>query len=175
MREATYSITIAGRTWEFRYVAGVVPPFTLLLRLSMGWIFIWSGFDKLITNFSTGGFLVNATSGPLKDLFVNMGESQTALNIVDPLVVWGQILIGFSLILGIFTRFGLFMAGTQVLLFYIAQLWPANNPFMDQHIVYMGVFALLGALGAGRILGLDALIEKIEPLKKIPQLQFALG
>lgn len=175
MTEATYSITIAGRRWEFRHAAGVVPPFALLLRLSMGWIFIWSGFDKLITNFSAGGFLVNATSGPLKDLFVNMGESQTALNIVDPLVVWGQILIGFSLILGIFTRFGLFMAGTQMALFYAAQLWPANNPFMDQHIVYMGVFALLGALGAGRILGLDALIEKIEPVKKIPQLQFALG
>ena len=175
MTEATYSMTIGGRTWKFRYMAGVVPFFTLLLRLFMGWIFIWSGFDKLITDWSAGGFLVNASSGPLKDLFVNMGESQTALNIVDPLVVWGQILIGFSLILGIFTRFGLFMAATQVFLFYIAQLWPANNPFMDEHIVYLGVFALLGALGAGRVLGLDALIEKIQQVKKVPQLQYALG
>jgi thiosulfate dehydrogenase [quinone] large subunit len=175
MTEATYSMSIAGRKWEFRYVAAVVPLFTLFLRLSMGWIFIWSGFDKLITDFSAGGFLVNATQGPLKDLFVNMGESQTALNIVDPLVIWGQILIGFSLILGIFTRFGLFMAATQMFLFYIAQLWPANNPFMDEHIVYIGVFGLLGALGAGRVLGLDALIEKIQPVQKVPQLQYALG
>jgi thiosulfate dehydrogenase [quinone] large subunit len=175
MTEATYSISIAGRKWEFRYVAGVVPLFTLLLRLSMGWIFIWSGFDKLITDFSASGFLVNATQGPLKDLFVNMGESQTALNIVDPLVIWGQILIGFSLILGIFTRFGLFMAAIQMFLFYIAQLWPEHSPFMDEHIVYIGVFGLLGALGAGRVLGLDALIEKIQPVQKVPQLQYALG
>jgi len=175
MTETTYSFTIGGRTLEFRHVAGVVPAFTLLLRLSMGWIFIWSGFDKLITNFSAGGFLVNASSGPLKDLFVDMGESQTALNIVDPLVVWGQIFIGFSLILGIFTRFGLFMAAIQMFLFYIARLWPENNLFMDEHIIYIGLFALLGALGAGRILGLDALIEKAGPVKKVPQLQYALG
>jgi len=175
MTENTYSMTISGRKWEFKHVAAVVPAFTLILRLAMGWIFIWSGFDKLITNWSASGYLLNATSGPLKDLFVNMGESQTALNIVDPLVVWGQILIGFSLILGIFTRFGLLMAGTMMFLFYLAALWPANNPFMDEHIIYMGVFALLGALGAGRILGLDALIEKIEPVKKVPQLQYALG
>jgi len=175
MTESTYSITIGGRTLRFKHVAAIVPAFTLILRLAMGWIFIWSGFDKLITNWSASGYLVNATSGPLKDLFVNMGESQTALNIVDPLVVWGQILIGFSLILGIFTRFGLLMAGTQMFLFYLAALWPANNPFMDDHIIYMGVFALLGALGAGRILGLDALIEKIKPVRKVPQLQYALG
>jgi len=175
MTENTYSITIGGRKWEFKHVAAIVPAFTLLLRLSMGWIFIWSGFDKLITDWSASGFLVNATSGPLKDLFVRMGENQTALDVVDPLVVWGQILIGFSLVLGIFTRFGLLMAATQMFLFYLAQLWPANNPFMDDHIIYIAVFALLGALGAGRILGLDAVIEKIQPVKKIPQLQYALG
>ncbi len=175
MTENTYSIAIGGRRWEFKHVAAVVPAFTLLLRLSMGWIFIWSGFDKLITNFSAGSFLVSGTQGPLKDVFVRMGESQTALNVIDPLVVWGQIFIGFSLILGIFTRFGLLMAGTQMFLFYIAQLWPAHNPFMDEHIIYLGLFALLGALGAGRILGLDTLIEKIEPVKKVPQLQYAMG
>jgi thiosulfate dehydrogenase [quinone] large subunit len=37
------------------------------------------------------------------------------------------------------------------------------------------VFALLGALGAGRILGLDAVIEKIDFVKKIPLLEYALG
>src|SRR4030042_4460790 len=131
--ENTYSMTIGGRKWEFKPVAAIVPAFTLLLRLSMGWIFIWSGFDKLITDWSASGFLVNASQGPLTDLFVRMGENQTALDVVDPLVVWGQILIGFSLVLGIFTRFGLLMAATQTFLFYLAQLWPASNPFTDDH------------------------------------------
>src|SRR4030042_4088312 len=135
MTKNTYSMTIGGGKGEFKHVAAIVPAFTLLLRLSMVWIFIWSGFDKLITNFSASVFLVNASSGPLKDLFVRMGENQTALNVVDPLVVWGQILIGFSLVLGIFTRFGLLMAGTQMFLFYLAQLWPSNKPVLAQHII----------------------------------------
>ena len=175
MRETTHSITVAGRKFQYRHVDLVIPVFALLLRLSMGFIFIWSGFDKLVTNFSASGFLVNASSGPLKDLFVRMGESQAALSVIDPLVVYGQIFIGFSLILGIFTRLGLLMGASQMLLFYLAALWPAHNPFLDEHIVYILLMALLGALGAGRILGLDALIERWAPVKKVPTLEYALG
>ena len=153
----------------------MIPAFALLLRLAMGWIFIWAGFDKLITDWSAEGFLVNATSGPLKDLFVRMGESQAALDVIDPLVVYGQILIGFSLILGIFTRLGLLMGATQMFLFYIAQLWPLYNPFMEYYLIYIGLSGLLGALGAGRILGLDGLIENWQPVKRVRPLGYALG
>lgn len=175
MRETTHTMKVAGREFSYRHVDLVIPLFALLLRLSMGFIFIWAGFDKLITDFSAGGFLANASKGPLKDLFVNMGQSQAALDVVDPLVVYGQILIGFSLVLGVFTRFGLLMGATQMFLFYVVQLWPEFNPFMDEHIVYILIMALLGALGAGRILGLDALLERWEPVKRVPTLEYALG
>ncbi|MBI1885667.1 MAG: DoxX family protein [Chloroflexi bacterium] len=175
MQETTHTLKVAGRDLHYRHVDLVIPVFALLLRLSMGFIFIWAGFDKLITDFSASGFLVNASKGPLKDLFVNMGESNVAINVVDPLVVYGQILIGFSLILGIFTRFGLLMGAAQLFLFYLAQLWPEFNPFLDEHIVYILLMALLGALGAGRILGLDGLIERWEPVKRVRPLEYALG
>jgi thiosulfate dehydrogenase [quinone] large subunit len=170
-----HTIKVAGREFRYQHVDLVIPVFALLLRLSMGFIFIWAGFDKLITDFSAGGFLVNASRGPLKDVFVNMGQSQVALDMVDPLVVYGQIFIGFSLILGVFTRFGLLMGAIQMFLFYIVQLWPPFNPFLDEHIVYILIMALLGALGAGRILGLDAFIEKWQPVKRVPKLAYALG
>jgi|DewCreStandDraft_5_1066085.scaffolds.fasta_scaffold01510_6 thiosulfate dehydrogenase [quinone] large subunit len=175
MQETVHRIKVGRWQYEYRHVDLVVPVFALLLRLSLGFIFIWAGFDKLITDFTAKGFLINATSGPLKDLFVRLGENQTALTVIDPLVVWGQILIGFSLILGLFTRFGLLMGAVQMFIFYLAQLWPEFNPFLDEHIVYILVMALLGALGAGRILGLDALIERWEPVKRTPALQYALG
>ncbi|MCH7577648.1 MAG: quinol oxidase, partial [Chloroflexi bacterium] len=35
--------------------------------------------------------------------------------------------------------------------------------------------AVLGALGAGRVLGGDALIEKLEPVKKNPALKWLMG
>ena len=175
MKETTYTVTVFGRAFEFTHADTVLPFMTLAGRLSMGWIFIWSGFDKLITDFSAGGFLVNASRGPLNDIFIDMGTNQTALDVIDPLVIWGQILIGFSLILGLFTRVGAFFGAVQMLMFYLSVLYPENNPFMDEHIIYIGILAMLGALGAGRIVGIDAFLERTEAVKKRPILKYLLG
>ncbi len=177
LQESTYSVHVPliERTFEFKYSAALVPALLLAGRLSFGWIFIWSGFDKLITDFGAEGFLVNASRGPLKDVFVDMGTSSVARDVIDPLLVWGQILIGFSLILGFFTRIGLLFAAIQMFLFYLAQLYPENNPFLDFHIIYIGIFALLGALGAGRIVGIDAFLEQTEAVKRRPILKYLLG
>jgi thiosulfate dehydrogenase [quinone] large subunit len=148
---------------------------TLLLRLTMGWIFIWSGFDKLFNDFSAAGFLTNATHGPFGGWFQDLGTNQTALDVINPLVIWGQILIGFTLTFGIFTRGGLFWGAVMMMLFYLPQFPPANNPFMDEHLVYIVVFALLAALGAGRIFGLDALVERLPWVQKNRLVTLLLG
>jgi len=153
----------------------VMGPFTLLLRLTMGWIFLWSGVDKLVTDFSAAGFLVNATQGPLGGWFQDLGRNQTALDVINPLVIWGQILIGTTLMLGLFTRAGLFWAAVMMMMFYLAVFPPANNPFMDEHLVYIVIFGLLGALGAGRILGVDAWIERIPWVKRNRVVALLLG
>jgi len=153
----------------------VMGPFTLLLRLTMGWIFLWSGIDKLVTNFSASGFLANATQGPLGGWFQDLGANQAALDIINPLVIWGQILIGATLVLGLFTRAGLFWAAAMMMLFYLAQFPPANNPFMDEHLVYVLLFGVLGALGAGRILGLDAWVERMPWVKRNRLVALVLG
>jgi thiosulfate dehydrogenase [quinone] large subunit len=175
MKETTGVIGIAGGTWDYRRVDAAIPALTLLLRLTFGFYFVWSGFDKLITHFTAQGFLLHSTQGPLKDLFMDMGQSGTALNLIDPLVVYGQILIGLALIFGLFTRFALFAGIIQLSLFYLAQLWPANNPFLDQHIFYILTMGLLAALGAGRVFGLDGVIERWEPIRRVRPLQYALG
>jgi len=153
----------------------VMGPFTLLLRLTMGWIFLWSGIDKLVTDFSASGFLVNGTQGPLGDWFQSLGTNQAALDVINPLVIWGQVLIGVTLVLGLFTRAGLFWAAAMMMMFYLAQFPPANNPFMDDHLVYILLFGLLGALGAGRILGVDAWIERIPWVKRNRLVALLLG
>lgn len=158
-----------------RLAQTVMGPATLLLRLTMGWIFLWSGIDKLVTDFTASGFLVNATQGPLGGWFQSLGANQAALDVIDPLVVWGQILIGVTLVFGIFTRAGLFWAAAMMMMFYLAQFPPANNPFMDEHLVYIIIFGLLGALGAGRILGVDAWIERIPWVKRNRVVTLLLG
>ncbi len=175
MKETTYTVTALGRTFEFTHADAVLPLLTLAGRLVMGFFLIWSGFDKLITDFSAGGFLANASKGPLKDIFIDMGTSQTAVDVIDPLVIWGQILIGFSLILGLFTRVGAFFGALMMLMFYLAELWPEHHPFIDDRFIYIGILALLGALGAGRIVGIDSYLERTEMVKKMPWLKYLLG
>lgn len=179
---STVAVAREGRlAWPWRGVwpeslaQAIMPPATLLLRLLMGWIFVWSGFDKLIRGFDSSGFLVNGSQGPLHGWFVSLGENTAATDVINPLVVWGQILIGLALIFGLGTRFALFWAAAMMFMFYIVQFPPAHNPFMDEHLVYIVVFALLGALGAGRILGLDAVVERLPWVRRIPALNFLLG
>ena len=153
----------------------ILPPAVALMRFIMGWIFVYSGFDKLITGFSAGGYLANATKGPLTGLFQSLGENQAALNVIDPLVVWGEIAIGLALVLGVLTRWAAFWGAVMMFLFYISAFPPEHNPFMEYHLVYILVLGMLGALGAGRILGLDAVIERLPIVRRIPGASFLLG
>jgi len=174
MTENVSTVRLGRRSFTLRYV-GVIVLFAFIMRIAMGWIFVWSGFDKLLGDWTSAGFLVNATKGPLEGWFVDLGTNRAAVDVIDGLVIWGQILIGIALILGVVTRFSLFWAGVMMFMFYIAQLPPENNPFLDEHIIYIGVFLLLGALGAGRILGLDALIEKLPFVRRIRGVEHFLG
>lgn len=47
-----------------------------------------------------------------------------------------------------------------------------KDVFVDMGTLMM---ALLGVLGAGRILGLDGVIERWQPIQHIRPLQYALG
>ncbi|MCJ7491187.1 MAG: DoxX family protein, partial [Dehalococcoidia bacterium] len=111
----------------------------------------------------------------LGDWFQSLGTNQAALDVINPLVIWGQVLIGVTLVLGLFTRAGLFWAAAMMMMFYLAVFPPANNPFMDEHLVYIVIFGLLGALGAGRILGVDAWIERIPWVKRNRVVALLLG
>ena len=161
--------------WSAEVAHRVLPAVIVGLRLTMGWIFVWSGFDKLIRGFSAEGFLLHATKGPLSGTFQNIAENATALNVIEQLVIWGEILIGIALIFGILTRFAAFWGAIMMLLFYVAQLPPEHNPFMEYYLIYILVLAALGALGAGRIMGLDALIGRQPLVRRIPGVAFLLG
>ncbi|MGB2696150.1 MAG: DoxX family membrane protein, partial [Dehalococcoidia bacterium] len=138
-------------------------------------IFVWAGFDKLIRGFDAGGFLVNATKGPLSGWLQDLGANQTALDVINPMVTWGEILIGIGLIFGVLFRWSAFWGAVMMFMFYIAQFPPEHNPFMEYYLVYMLGLGLLGALGAGRIFGLDNLIERLPIVQRIPGATFLLG
>ncbi len=143
----------------------VVAPTVLLLRLMMGWIFIYAGIDKIVTHFSASGYLLHS-KGPLTFWFQSLGGSQAALHVINPLVIVGEILIGAALVLGIFTRGAAFWGSVMLMLFYLSSYPPTTNPFMGYHLVYIVGLLLLAGLGAGRILGVDSYVERIPWVKR---------
>lgn len=153
----------------------VVVPFTVVLRLVMGWIFLWAGLEKAVNGFTAASFLQNATSGPFQEQFAAWGADSTALAVIDPLVTYGQVLMGLAMIFGVATRAALFCGGVMMLLFFVAQFPPEHNPFVDYYIVYIVVYLMLGALGAGRIFGLGGLLENLPWIRDRVWPRYLLG
>jgi thiosulfate dehydrogenase [quinone] large subunit len=135
-----------------------------VLRISLGWVFLWAFLDKLFGlgrsttpenawlagGSPTSGFLSFSARGPLVGVFQGMAGSP----VVDVLFMTGLLGLGLTLLLGI----GLKVAGVAgpllMLLLWVSQLPPAANPFMDNHIIYALVLALFPLLEAGHTLGL---------------------
>lgn len=126
----------------------------------MGWILFYAGMDKLLDpNWTSGQLLSEAASKPipLADLWGVL--SPEWLWLVDPLNIWGEILIGLCLIFGALVRLASFLGIVLMILYYFAHL-PLDWGFViDFHIVYVMILFGLAAFGSGRILGLDYYVE----------------
>jgi len=159
----------------FRYLAAA-------LRVSIGWVFLWAFLDKLLAlGFATGrnpvtgavdrfgaaawinggspteGFLLKATSGPFAEFYQSFAGATWA----DWVFMVGLAGIGIALVAGITTRIATAAGATLLIFIWSAVLPPANNPFMDDHIVYALALVALALVGAGKTLGLGARWERL--------------
>ncbi|MEU8075296.1 hypothetical protein AB0B31_07580 [Catellatospora citrea] len=137
------------------------------LRLALGWIFLWAFLDKLFGlghetaakaawingGNPTQGFLKFGTEGPFADLYQDIAGAGWA----NWLFMLGLAGIGVALITGVGIRAAAVAGGLLLVLMWAAVLPPANNPFLDDHLVYAGVLAALALTNAGDTLGLGRL------------------
>jgi len=74
------------------------------MRIAIGWHFAYEGLTKLMDpSWSSIGYL-NSSSGLFAGLFHWLASSDVLLQIIDQLNIWGLILIGLGLMLGILIR-----------------------------------------------------------------------
>ena len=78
--------------------------FLVILRLAIGWHFLYEGMAKLFTPDWSSAPYLEASRWIFADIFHWFAADPTVLKIVDILNVWGLIFIGLGLILGCFTR-----------------------------------------------------------------------
>jgi thiosulfate dehydrogenase [quinone] large subunit len=153
-----------------------VPFLAAGLRLALGWTFLWAFLDKTFGlghetaaadawtegGSPTEGFLSFATAGPFAGAYQDIAGAAWA----DWLFMLGLAGIGTALMLGVAMRIAAASGALMLVLMWTAVLPPANNPFMDDHLIYAGVLVLLAALGAGRTLGLGTWWESLPLVRR---------
>jgi thiosulfate dehydrogenase [quinone] large subunit len=105
----------------------------------------------------TQGFLKFAAAGPFKGFYNNLAGQTWA----DWLFMIGLLGIGVALVLGIGMRVAATAGATLLVLMWSAVLPPENNLFMDDHLIYAAVLAILALVGAGTTLGLGRYWAKL--------------
>ena len=145
----------------------------LLLRLALGWLFLYAGFTKLINpNWSAAGYLNNAKTFAS---FYQWLASPNILPLTNFLNEWGLTLIGIALILGMLVRLNSVLGALMMVLYYFPVLefpYLEHAYLVDEHIIYALAFLLLAVLKAGRYWGID---EKIMNLPVMQKCQNWLG
>ncbi|WBB70001.1 DoxX family membrane protein [Micromonospora sp. WMMD812] len=151
------------------------------LRLALGWTFLWAFLDKMfglghetaatkawINGASpTEGFLGKAVAGPFADVYRSFAGAAWA----DWLFMIGLAAIGTALILGIGTRIAAAAGTLLLLMMWTAVLPPENNPFVDDHLIYAGVLAVLALTTAGNTLGLGRYWARLGLVRRLPFLR----
>ncbi|APW99133.1 hypothetical protein CHINAEXTREME_15740 [Halobiforma lacisalsi AJ5] len=187
--EQTLDTSLLGRNISLRYSDTWLAYSIFGLRIVMAWVFLQAGLEKWAEGgwgdplaWSSAGFLNNAIAeaNPLYGVFTWFADYAA---IVDPLVVFGQVLIGLALLFGVFFRFAALMGAIQMLFFWtaawqggLAAGFPVEHGyFVDSTFVYLLLLFGLAAWGAGRVMGLDARLEKAGVVRRNPWLRYLLG
>ena len=133
-------------------------------RILLGWMLLWAFLDKTLGlgyatssegawingGSPTSGYLEFAVSGIFESLFTSIAGNA----VIDVLFMLGLLLLGVALLLGIGMRLATIGGILMFALLWSTNVPPANNPLIDQHIVYIFLLIGLCRVKAGRTLGL---------------------
>ena len=91
-----------------------------ILRMAIGWHFLYEGVSKvIIPNWSSYSYLANST-GPLSGLYHGIASSPGILKVIDILNIYGLIIIGLALFVGLFSRITAIAGALLLTLYYFA-------------------------------------------------------
>ena len=142
----------------------------VILRVAIGWHFLYEGLVKLVNpNWSSVGFLLDS-GGIFGSFFHNLASNPNTVRIIDHLNIWGLILVGLSLILGLFSRPAI-LGGILLLgLYYLSHppftgiRYAAPNEgsylLVNKNLIELFALAVLYVFPSSKYIGIDRLIFK---------------
>ena len=142
----------------------------VLLRFVVGWHLFYQGLGKRwIVGWSAKGYLENA-SGPLDNVFQALADRPGLMNLTDFAVVWGLMLVGLLLMLGLFSRLAA-LAGFLLLFLFFAATPPmpyfgfsvpgpeGSELYVNKTLIEALVLLVLAIFPTGYMAGLDILVS----------------
>jgi thiosulfate dehydrogenase (quinone) large subunit len=161
----------------------------ILVRTIIGWHFLYEGVYKLmlpawtrdggrLAEWTARGYL-KVSSGPLAPMLHRLADSSLA-PWIDILVPVGLVLVGLSLMLGLFTQLGCWGAIGLLTMFYASmppttglQVSGAEGAylFVNKNLIELVTVVALLAFRTGRIAGLDQLWQsrrRRQPVSGVP-------
>ena len=142
----------------------------VLLRFSIGWHLFYQGLGKFrAVEWTARGFL-EAASGPFASLFQGIAESPKLMAWADFLTVWGLMVLGILLMVGLFTRVSALGGIALLMLFYLAAPPLASEGFtvmssegaelyVNKTLLEALALLLVFSFPTGRMVGLDILLR----------------
>lgn len=142
-----------------------------VLRIAIGWHFLYEGIVKLLDpNWTSAAFLAES-KWVFSGVFHWIVSNPVALEVVDQMNIWGLILIGLGLFFGCLSRLAAFFGAMLLVLYYVAN--PAiagfasemgvegNYLVIDKNLVEMVALLVLAIIPTGKFLGLDGVIARL--------------
>ncbi|MGB4291409.1 MAG: DoxX subfamily, partial [Bacteroidales bacterium] len=91
-----------------------------IVRMAIGWQFLYEGIAKIIAGNWTSAPYLAGSRWILAPLFTAMADNQAAVAFVDFINIWGMVLVGVGLMLGLLSRWASAGGALMLLLYFIA-------------------------------------------------------
>jgi thiosulfate dehydrogenase [quinone] large subunit len=139
-----------------------------MLRVLIGWHFLYEGMVKVVNPAWTATAFLQASQGPFSGFFKSMAANPGILDVVNFCNQWGLVLVGLSLITGLFSRWASLGGMALLFLYYIS-----NPPFIgleppavaegsylivNKNLIELFALFVLFLFPTGRIIGIDRLL-----------------
>ncbi|WP_049986650.1 TQO small subunit DoxD [Halobellus rufus] len=161
---ATSTRTTVANPLDFDLQGTLAGYWVAVLRVVTGYWFLHAGITKFAfisgEPFSAQGYLANApAASPIQGFLVWAGQTPWLLEFTNFMVPVGETLIGLGLVVGALVRLASLFGGILMTFFYLGNAsW--GHGLVNGDLMGLMLFVTIGVLGAGRVLGLDAIIER---------------
>ena len=140
-----------------------------LLRVIVGWHFLYEGLAKLTSSSWSAAGYMRASRGPFAEVFRWIASRPDLLDKANLITMYGLAIVGALLMLGLFTRIAAVAGIGFIVLFYLC-----NPPFVgyfysiptegsylivNKNLVELCALAVVLVTGSGRFAGLDRIVH----------------